>query len=132
MKSLLAASAFGLAMTLAAGAHAQMQSPDANGDGVISKAEQAGASEARFKRMDMNGDGVIDAGELARIKAFIGQRSPQMATMMDRLDANGDGKITHAEFMASSEARFARMDANHDGKLDKGEVDAARTAMGQQ
>lgn len=37
--------------------------------------------------------------------------------MLIRADTNGDGVITRQEFMAASDARFARMDANKDGKL---------------
>jgi hypothetical protein len=126
----VAALASAASLCFAVAADAQMSSPDANGDGVITQEEQAAGSEARFKRMDMNHDGVVDAGELGRIKAFMGVRNPKMAGMLDRLDLDHDGKITHAEFMTSSSARFARMDANHDGKVDKAEMDAARSAMG--
>jgi len=62
------------------------------------------------------------------------------ARMMNRLDANKDGRITKAEFqvmvdrmaqMAGPEAqaraaeRFAADDANHDGALSRSEVEAA-------
>jgi hypothetical protein len=45
-------------------------------------------------------------------------------------DANGDGKISQAEFLASAKPgerdparRFAKLDANGDGMLDRGEID---------
>ena len=132
MKLVLTVVAFAAALSLAAGAQAQMRSPDANNDGVVTKAEHSAASEARFKRMDMNHDGTIDAGELAKVKAFIGQRAPKMAAAMDRMDTDHDGKISHAEFMAASDFRFGKMDANGDGKIDKAEMDAAKAAMGGQ
>ncbi|WP_257214850.1 hypothetical protein [Sphingomonas sp. R-74633] len=37
-------------------------------------------------------------------------------------DANGDGTITRAEWVAAANARFDRFDANKDGKLIVGEV----------
>lgn len=37
--------------------------------------------------------------------------------MMMRADTNGDGVITHAEFLAAATQRFERMDTNKDGKL---------------
>ena len=37
--------------------------------------------------------------------------------MMRMADANGDGVITRDEWLAASDARFARMDANGDGVL---------------
>ena len=45
-------------------------------------------------------------------------------------DGDGDGRISHAEFTASSDARFNRIDTNHDGKLDKAEAAAALAALG--
>ena len=33
-------------------------------------------------------------------------------------DANGDGVVTRAEWVAAANAQFDRLDANHDGKLD--------------
>ncbi len=44
---------------------------------------------------------------------------------MARPDANGDGKVTLAEFKASRVAMMLRGDANKDGKLSKAELEAA-------
>ena len=41
--------------------------------------------------------------------------------MMRMADANGDGVVTRDEWLAASDARFARMDANGDGVLQAGE-----------
>lgn len=41
--------------------------------------------------------------------------------MMRMADANGDGVVTRDEWIAASDARFARMDANGDGVLDANE-----------
>lgn len=51
--------------------------------------------------------------------------------MMARADANGDGIITHAEFMASATERFTRMDANNDGKLSGDELRGPMAARAQ-
>ena len=40
------------------------------------------------------------------------------------VDANGDGKITLAEFQASRVARTMRADTDHDGKISKAEFTA--------
>lgn len=42
--------------------------------------------------------------------------------MLMRADANGDGIITHAEWLAAAATRFERMDANKDGKLSGDEL----------
>ena len=41
--------------------------------------------------------------------------------MMRMADANGDGVVTRDEYLAATDARFARMDRNGDGVLDETE-----------
>ncbi len=45
-------------------------------------------------------------------------------------DADHDGTITKAEYLARVEARFARLDTNHDGKIDATERAAAHHGGG--
>jgi hypothetical protein len=42
-----------------------------------------------------------------------------------RADANGDGVVTRAEWVAAANARFDRLDTNKDGKLVIGEIPPA-------
>jgi Ca2+-binding EF-hand superfamily protein len=42
-----------------------------------------------------------------------------MMATFDRADANHDGMITRAEFIAARSARFAELDRNHDGAFSK-------------
>ena len=49
--------------------------------------------------------------------------------MMERIDTDGDGFISKAEFMAKHEEKFAKMDLNNDGKLAKDELEAAKAKM---
>ncbi len=42
-----------------------------------------------------------------------------------RADANGDGVVTRAEWIAAANARFDQFDTNHDGKLVIGEIPPA-------
>ncbi|MBI1186225.1 MAG: hypothetical protein GC206_02665 [Alphaproteobacteria bacterium] len=105
-----------------------LRAADANGDGAVSRAEFTAAHAARFAQMDANGDGVIDASERpARRRGpprdgaaappagaqEAGARPPRGM----RPDADGDGRITRAEFDASLAAMFDHIDANDDGAI---------------
>ncbi|RCS29264.1 hypothetical protein DEO45_12235 [Rhodanobacter denitrificans] len=41
-------------------------------------------------------------------------------------DANGDGKVSEAEYVAYMSRGFERMDTNHDGVLESGELPGSR------
>lgn len=49
---------------------------------------------------------------------------------MGRADANGDGKVTRAEFVGAAEARFVRLDANGDGALVAAEMPRRKGGRG--
>ena len=51
------------------------------------------------------------------------------AKMFEKLDENGDGSVSHAEFLAHAGARFAKMDADGDGTLTQSEAEAFRKSM---
>lgn len=108
---------------------------DADGNGSISAAEYDQAALKRFKRMDANHDGVIDATELAAVAKKIEDRRAERPdaglkagkagkggeAKLEAMDTDHDGKITEAEALAASKARFAKLDKNHDGQLDAAE-----------
>ena len=85
---------------------------DGDGDGKLSKEEfeqlpQASRSVAQrraFDRIDADGDGVLTATEL----------SPRVA-MLEKADADGDGKVDREEMRALRKAR-----ADDDGKKKRG------------
>ena len=121
---------------------------DANGDGTIDKAEAAKAPRLaeRFDRLDRDKDGRLGADERLRSgRHGPGHRGPHgMRGGIERLDADGDGRVSRAEFDAGKarrEARrgdrpgaghgsgkpafdFAAADANRDGYLVRGELRA--------
>ncbi|MDP5278340.1 EF-hand domain-containing protein [Sphingomonas sp. DG1-23] len=47
--------------------------------------------------------------------------APQDRDPLARADADNDGTVTKAEFLADVDARFAKLDANKDGKISKEE-----------
>lgn len=153
MKTLLIAALLGaVAMPALAqtgpvpGGAGHMNRADADGDGVITRAEAQAMADARFDRLDTNHDGRITADEMptrgpgggAPGMASPPPGGPEMAGrmgrgvgagMLRRADANGDGVITRDEFRAAEARRFDMMDANHDGKIDAAEREQFMQAM---
>ena len=92
---------------------------DANKDGAIQVDEFS--STERLKAADTNGDGTLSSDE---IEALVLKRMVERETrrLTNRLDVDGDGKVTLAEVENQKAKRFALMDRNNDGKLDPGEL----------
>ena len=127
---------------------------DADGDGRVTTAEMAAQRQdrrdARFARVDANGDGALSKAEIEAArdqrqakraengkgermgKRGGGKRGAMMRGGLQRLDANGDGTVTLAEFQAPQVERFRRADANGDGTVTQAERQAAREAMREQ
>lgn len=59
-------------------------------------------------------------------RAMMQQRLQQY---FQQMDANGDGKISHDEYMANAERQFQRLDANHDGVISQDELHNLRNLM---
>ena len=126
------------ALTSVAGlAHAQgpRGNQDSNGDGAVSAQEFEAAAKGRFQRMDANQDGVIDAVELAAIQKRMEERragrpeagkGPGGGGAVALMDADQDGKVTEAEALAVSKARFAKLDVDNNGALSAAEQPARR------
>lgn len=138
MSRLLPAALAALSLAAVSGlAHAQgpRGNQDANGDGVVSAQEFEDAAKARFQRMDANHDGVIDAAELAAIQKRMEERRAERPDAgkggggggaWAAMDADHDGRITEAEALAASKARFAALDADKDGVLSSSEQPVRR------
>lgn len=98
---------------------------DKNGDGVVSKQEFLDERAKRFDTLDSNRDGWLSQEELAaglpngRARRFL-------PLMFGQFDADGDGRVTRAEFAKAPTPVFDRADANGDGVLSQAEVKAAQ------
>jgi hypothetical protein len=104
-----------------------MHKIDTNGDGMISKDEWIAYQEKVFAMLDKNKTGTLDA------KTFIDPRGGDLVTfatggyarglrtqeMMHKIDIDGDGTISHDEYMAYQLKIFEMMDTSttHKGML---------------
>lgn len=128
MKRILIAAGFVL---VAGAAQAQMgPPPGGHGMGGMMRGGPGGPRQDP----DLNHDGKVTFDEFKKMAAD---------RMLDRLDANKDGKVSKAEMQAMvsrmagfgppdaaqrMQARFAKEDVNHDGFLTRAEIEAgART-----
>lgn len=127
-----------LAATLALGAASAQQmdtakaverlrAADANGDGALTKAEFAAYRAQQFQRLDRNGDGYLTDADTQQLKRFASRMPPGMepGQMIARFDADGDGKVSEAEFANGPTPAFDAVDANGDGVATKAEFEAA-------
>jgi len=128
---LAAAPAKGVDSSLAA----QFRRADADGDGMLSRAE-AGRAEPRwadqFDAIDADRDGKIGPEEIrAWRRAGKGARkasaSAKFDQLFDRADADGDGALSRAEVQTGLPRvanKFDRLDKNGDGRLTREEMRA--------
>lgn len=106
---------------------------DQNGDRALQFTEIQAARAALFDRLDANRNGVLDNTEaqaaLQRVRE--GGRlqiatAEGLETQARRMDANGDGRITKAEFAQFIPDRLQRADANGDRSLSLSELRSLR------
>ncbi len=94
---------------------------DANQDGIVSRNEYPGSDEA-FQRLDGNRDGDVSATEVMN---SLQRKGTSGGNLIDRFDADKDGKVSKDEFPRSDE-QFTRLDANGDGYITEDEAPSGR------
>lgn len=105
---------------------------DTNRDGRLSRSELARAVDG-FEPLDRNGDGQLDPQELFGGPAAGGDGPPGRPVgdgapgelLLNRLDRNGDGRLTRDEVPAAMRDRFDQLDRNADGEVDRDELRSA-------
>ena len=101
---------------------------DTNGDGTLSQSELAAAQAARFAEIDTNQDGYLSTDEIrTHHEAKRGARRAQrQERMMKRIDTDGNGLISRAEFEARPKRGLMRADTNGDGAITPDEIEAMK------
>jgi hypothetical protein len=104
-----------------------MHKIDTNGDGMISKDEWIAYQEKVFAMLDHNKTGILDAktfvdpsgGDLVSFATGGYARGLRTAAMMHKIDTDGDGTISHDEYIAYQTKIFDMMDtsATHKGMV---------------
>jgi hypothetical protein len=100
----------------------EMHKIDTDGDGTISKAEWLAYQEKVFAALDKKKTGVVDEKEFLTPSNDLVQfatggyaRGLQTKAMMHKIDTDGDGTVSHNEFIAYQTKIFDMMDANKGG-----------------
>jgi hypothetical protein len=105
---------------------ALMHKIDTDGDGTVSREEWIAFQDQVYAMLDKNKDGNVNAKEFMSNKKEMASfatggfaRGLQTRDTMHKIDTNGDGMVTHDEFIAYQNKVFDAMDAStgNKGKL---------------
>jgi hypothetical protein len=104
------------------GTMSEMHKIDTDGDGTISKAEWIAYQERVFAALDRNKTGIVDekefltpSSDLVTFATGGYARGLQTKAMMHKIDTDGDGTVSHDEFIAYQTKVFEMMDVKKSG-----------------
>jgi Ca2+-binding EF-hand superfamily protein len=93
---------------------------DANGDGQLTRDEFLAERSARFPGLDKDASGGLGLDEFSQ--ALTGKLRSFAGRAFSKVDSNGDGTISRAEWDANPPRAFDKADGNHDGVLSQEEI----------
>ena len=109
-----------------------MNKMDTNGDGMVSRDEWIAFQEKAFAMLDKKKTGTVDAkqfisadgGDMVSFATGGYARGLRTKAMMHKIDTDGDGTVSHDEFIAYQTKVFDMMDTStaHKGMIGKEEV----------
>ncbi len=106
---------------------------DRDGDDRVTLAEVLEARQERRARLDLDGDGAVEQEEFVagvdkslarRIDRLEESQRPRAKRMLERLDSDGDGRVSETERSAWVGRMFERLDTNGDARLTQDETRA--------
>lgn len=98
------------------------QAMDTNKDGVVDRQEHALMRKKHWNRHDLTVNNWVSLDEFIRRSRGRGVRSEyDTVTTFTKMDVNGDGSLTEAEYLAFWETYFKNRDANNDKVLSRQE-----------
>lgn len=89
---------------------------DADGNGVVTKAEAMTAADTMFAKMDVNNDGAINVAD----------REAKIKEHFQEMDADKNGSISEAEFLAAHKERMEDRMADRSEMRDERDGDGPR------
>ena len=96
---------------------------DTDRNGSVSHEELAAHKARRSEGLDANADGVVSFEEVQAQRQR--HREERARARFARLDRDGDGEVSVAEFEARGERLFEKLDADGDGEVSREEFRAA-------
>ncbi len=107
----------------------RFQLADKDGDGKISKSEAPERMAAHFDKIDTDGDGYVTQDEAHAMMRPRGMAGKGGRGPMAKIDADGDGKVSAAEFVDGHVEMLKKADVDGDGAVTMEEISSAAKQM---